>query len=98
MLPNDYSEVLPHIYVIRIKNLVDREGLRTKLLNDGIQTGIHYQPNHALTFFNCRNPRSTLPRTEAIFKELLTLPLHPDLGETDIDFTSQKLKFHLKEH
>ena len=98
VLPNDYSEVLPHIYVIRIKNLVDREGLRTKLLNDGVQTGIHYQPNHVLTFFKCQNPTSTLPRTEAIFKELLTLPLHPDLGEADIDFTSQKLKFHLKEH
>jgi dTDP-4-amino-4,6-dideoxygalactose transaminase len=34
----DYSKVVPHIYVVRIKNLSDREGLCKELLGDGIQT------------------------------------------------------------
>ena len=44
ILDRDYKIVVPHIYVIRIIDLKDRDKLRSKLLNKNIETGIHY-PN-----------------------------------------------------
>lgn len=94
---NDYSDVLPHIYVVRIKNLMNRDCLQKKLIKDGIQTGIHYQPNHLLKVYRLQ-AKPYMRKTEDIFNELLTLPLHPDLTLDDISFVSQKLELYLKEH
>lgn len=83
-LERDYSTVVPHIYIIRIIGLKDRKTLQDKLLAQNIQTGIHYQPNHWLSLY--RDPdASPLPITEAIFPEMLTLPLHPDMSKSDVD-------------
>ncbi|MBI4938468.1 MAG: DegT/DnrJ/EryC1/StrS family aminotransferase [Nitrosomonadales bacterium] len=90
-LKRDYDNVVPHIYAVRIKGLPDRNALRKQLLENGIQTGIHYQPNHELAFYRSS---SALPlaATDAIFPELLSLPLHPDLTEQDIGAVCAQLK------
>ena len=90
-LPRDYTTVAPHIYVVRIKDLSDRRALQAQLLERGIQTGIHYQPNHEISFYH--DPTALpLPVTEALFPELLTLPLHPDISEKDVEFICGNLK------
>ena len=90
-LPRDYNVVVPHIYVVRIKNLSDRQFLQNKLMEQGIQTGIHYQPNHTLRLY--RDPIAVpLPMTDQVFPELLTLPLHPDVTEQDVEFICKTLK------
>lgn len=79
----DYGKVVPHIFVVRIEGLKDRKSLQARLLDKNIQTGIHYQLNHKLSFFN--DPlASPLPITESIYPEILTLPLHCDLSEGDV--------------
>lgn len=83
-LDRNYDEIVPHIYVVRIKNMNFREELREKLLEQNIQTGVHYFPNHLLSLF--KNPNVYLKNTEKIFNELLTLPLHPDLSLDDIKY------------
>ena len=94
-LPRDYNHVVPHIYVVRIKNMANRELIRKRLLDKGIQTGIHYYPNHKLSFFSYEQ---ILPLnvTERIFPELLTLPLHPDLEIEDVDFVLNSLDNAIK--
>jgi dTDP-4-amino-4,6-dideoxygalactose transaminase len=93
-LPRDYEAVVPHIYVVRIDDLRDRKALQDQLLGQGIQTGIHYQPNHTLTRF--RDPDALpLPVTDTVFPTLLTLPLHPDLTEDDVKFVCARLKASL---
>jgi dTDP-4-amino-4,6-dideoxygalactose transaminase len=83
-LPRDYDTVVPHIYVVRIRGLTDRRQLMERLLARGVQTGIHYQPNHWLSFF--RDDRALpCPVVDATYPELLTLPLHPDLTDADVD-------------
>lgn len=82
--------VVPHIYPIRIKGLVDRDILQNKLQSMGIQTGVHYQPNHNLSFYKKNNPRD-LEVTEAVFQELLTLPLHPGLTNEDLKYVVSAL-------
>jgi dTDP-4-amino-4,6-dideoxygalactose transaminase len=89
VIEQNYDDVVPHIYVIRINNLKTRESLREKLLKLGIQTGVHWQPNHQLSYFS--KDQSPLPVTERIYPQLLTLPLHPELSEDDVEFICKNL-------
>ena len=90
-LEHDYSEVVPHIFPIRINGLIDRKGLLKAMAQAGIQAGYHYQPNHWLSLYATQTSRS-LPHTEAIFPTLLTLPLHEDLENKDVEYICSKLK------
>jgi dTDP-4-amino-4,6-dideoxygalactose transaminase len=87
----DYNEVAPHIYVVRLTGLADRAALREELLSFGIETGVHYQPNHDLHYYNY-GPILPLPVTEQVYPELLSLPLHPDLSDEDVVFICQTLR------
>lgn len=78
---DSHARVIPHILPIRIKN-GQRDALREKLNNAGIMTGIHYKPNHLLTFF--AKKKLVLPITEKVYSEILTLPLHPELTSEDV--------------
>jgi dTDP-4-amino-4,6-dideoxygalactose transaminase len=80
LFPNDYDEIVPHIFPIRVLNN-KRDGLRKYLLDNNIECGIHYFPNHLLSYYGAR--KGELPITEQIYGELLSLPLHPDLTEKD---------------
>lgn len=93
-ISHNYVEVVPHIYVVRIKKMKNRKLLQEKLLEIGISTGYHYQPNHLLTYY--KNNIHHLPITEKIYSELLTLPMHPDISENDIQFISTNLINFLK--
>lgn len=84
ILPRDYSTVVPHIYVVRIKGIQNRKTLQKRLMSHGVQTGIHYQPNHHLHFYKSENA-APLRNTENIFPELISLPLHIELKEEDIE-------------
>jgi dTDP-4-amino-4,6-dideoxygalactose transaminase len=74
------DEVVPHIFPIRVLGGA-RDAVRQALADKGIETGIHYKPNHLLSYYGAR--RGTLPVTEAVYDELLSLPLHPDVSESD---------------
>lgn len=78
--PCDYDEVVPHIFPIRVLNK-RRDVLKAKLLENNIETGIHYYPNHLLTYFKKDDEKLTL--TEQIYSELLSLPLHCQLSDED---------------
>ncbi len=91
----DFETVVPHIYVVRIEGMSNRELLQEKLLEKGIQTGIHYQPNHWLSLYS-KKREAALPVTEGIFPKLLTLPLHPYLLQKDIEFIASTLKQLMK--
>jgi dTDP-4-amino-4,6-dideoxygalactose transaminase len=86
----DYENIVPHIYVICIPHLKDRKNLQKKLLNKGIQTGYHYQPNHMLSLFYDTHI-DPLPVTDSIYSNLLSLPLHPDISEDDIRYITSTL-------
>lgn len=89
-LPRNYNEVVPHIFVVRVKGMIDREEKRARLLRKGIQTGVHYQPNHWLSFFQ-DDRQLPLSVTDALYPELLTLPLHADLSYDDVAYVAAEL-------
>ena len=90
-LNRDYKNVVPHIYVVRIKGLNDRDGLRKAMNNEGIEIGVHYTPNHFLSFFKS-NQTNKLPITEKVYKEIISLPIHPDINNSDIENIISTLK------
>ena len=87
-LKRDYENVVPHIYVVKIKGLVDKKELRESMLKLNIETGSHYQPNHLLTLFK---NSGYCPFTEEISKELISLPLHTLLSLKQIEYVASSL-------
>jgi dTDP-4-amino-4,6-dideoxygalactose transaminase len=86
--------MVPHVFVIRIPGMTSRENLRTSLMAENIPTGIHYKPNHLLSFY--MNPNAAaLATTEAIYSEILTLPLHTRLTDLQVKEVVMKLKKNL---
>jgi dTDP-4-amino-4,6-dideoxygalactose transaminase len=74
------DEVVPHIFPVRITGGL-RDAVRQALADKGIETGIHYKPNHLLSYYGAR--KGSLPVTEAVYDELLSLPLHPEVGDAE---------------
>ena len=78
-----------HLYVIRTDR---RDALAGFLRERGIQTGIHYPvPCHRQPAVEHLNP-PTLPRTERIVREILTLPLSAGHTEEEIDQVAAAVK------
>ena len=68
-----------HLYWICVKN---REYFRRKLYENGIQTGTHYRPIH--TFALYKN-RTRLSFTEIVGKQIVTIPMHANITENQVD-------------
>ncbi len=94
IIKQNYSNVVPHIYPVRILGLKNRVRLIKFFKNKNIEVGFHYKPNHLLDFYKKNKVR--LPNTEKIFPELLTLPLHPDLSFSDVVKIGNILKQNIK--
>lgn len=71
-----------HLYVIRSKK---RDRLLAFLKERGINASIHYpMPVHLQPAFKNLQIRNDLPETEIIVKEIISLPIYPELPETDV--------------
>jgi len=81
----NYSEILPHIFVIKTNK---RDDLRQFLLENNIEVGIHYKPNHLLKKYRSNEP---LLITEKIYQQILTLPLHYDLKDSEQLYVTDKI-------
>ena len=81
ILDLDYKNIVPHIFPIKIKlNL--RDQLIESFQESNIQFGIHYLPNHTLTYYSVDY---SLPVAERISKQLISLPLHAELTQSEQD-------------
>jgi dTDP-4-amino-4,6-dideoxygalactose transaminase len=88
LLNHNYDEVVPHIYTIQLSKNLNRDKIVETLKNSGIQTGVHYLPNHLLSYYA---DSSKINNTEQIYQSLVSLPLHYDLLESDIKYICNKL-------
>jgi dTDP-4-amino-4,6-dideoxygalactose transaminase len=80
-LPKNSKEHVWHLFVVRTKN---RDGLQNYLNENGIQTLIHYPiPPHKQVAYKEMNALS-LPLTEQIHHEILSLPMSPLLTDVEV--------------
>jgi len=68
-----------HLYWIRVKN---RDEFMKKMKKAGIETGIHYKPLHLMSYYK---NSVRLQRSEKVWKEIVSLPMHPNLTDNDVE-------------
>jgi len=90
ILKHNYQDVNPHIYPVILDRKISRDLVREEMQLNGIQTGIHYYPNHLLDFFN-KGEKIKLKNTQEIYQKIMTLPLHPDISLKDAKYVSNSL-------
>ncbi|MBA3655795.1 MAG: DegT/DnrJ/EryC1/StrS family aminotransferase [Gemmatimonadaceae bacterium] len=88
LFDSNLGPVVPHIQPVRILG-GQRDRVQKVLDESGIETGLHYKPNHLLTAFAASGV--SLPVTERLYEELLTLPLHVDLTADEVSRVTGKL-------
>ena len=68
----------------------DRKNIQQYMLEKGIQVGYHYMPNHWLSYYQ-NSQVFPFPITESVFPELMSLPLHPDLSNNNVEYVADEL-------
>lgn len=68
-----------HLYWIQVKN---RDKFMKKMKAQNVETGIHYKPIHTMSLYK---KKLNLPITEEVGKQIVSIPIHPNLSENDID-------------
>ena len=82
-----HSKSACHNYVIKLDK---RDELNIFLKERGISTSVHYIPNnHYKMYKTCRGET---PVCEKVWKKLLTLPLFPDLKDSEVNMIIEQVK------
>lgn len=79
LLNFDYTDMVPHIFPMRVLG-GRRDELVSALRAANIESGIHYQPNHQLSFYAYGDH---LPVSDMLGNELISIPLHPEVSDAD---------------
>jgi len=82
-----------HLYVVRVKK-ESRQKLQAHLLSRGIATGIHYPialPN-LRAYAHLGHSENDFPMATKASLEILSLPMFPELNETQIKFITDEMK------
>lgn len=67
-----------------------RDALIQYLKTNGIATGVHYTPLTMQPLF--QNHAESTPQATKVYDEILTLPLHPELTDEEIDYVCAKIQ------
>ena len=77
------------LYTVRVRPEygIGRDELVVRLAERGIGTSVHFSPLHRLGYFRrtALLPPGGLPGADALFPQLLSLPLHPALADDEVD-------------
>jgi dTDP-4-amino-4,6-dideoxygalactose transaminase len=89
----DYYHVY-QMYTIQLEDNETRERLQQDLTKAGVMTRVYFEPIHLKTSYRERfnYKEGDLPLTEEISKKVLTLPLFPTLGNSEIDYITDNIK------
>ncbi len=81
-----------HQYTLKVKN-VDRDALVQHLNDNGIPCGVYYPiPLHRQkAYLDKRYKEEDFPVTNQLIKEVISLPMHTELDDEQINFISSKV-------
>ncbi len=85
--PSDYDHVY-QMYSIRLSSNKIREQLHQFLLEKGIFSKVYFDPIHQTPFYRDKFPseNNSLTITETVSKEILTLPMYPNMTTDEKDY------------
>jgi len=75
----DYAQSANHAFVVLVE---DRDRLIEHLGEKEIDAGVHYRPNHLYSVYEPY--RRSLPVTEALWTQMVTLPMFPGMTNDDV--------------
>jgi len=96
LAPAEPGEHVYHLYVVRLR---DRDGVRKRLAEAGIATGIHYPiPLHLQPAYRDHRYREgDFPVSERLAREVLSLPMFPELAQEAQDYVIQQIRAFFEE-
>jgi dTDP-4-amino-4,6-dideoxygalactose transaminase len=76
-----------HVYHLYVVRSADRDGLQRQLQAEGVQTGLHYPiPVHLQeAWADLGHKAGDFPVSEAAAREVLSLPMYPELTATQVE-------------
>lgn len=84
-----------HLYLVRIPGISDetRREIIIKLAERGVATNVHYKPLPMMTAYkNLGWDIKDFPNAYAYYENLITLPLHTNLTDEDVDYVIENFK------
>ena len=94
IIPFNFNKgfVSNYIFPVVLKNSTPqkRNFIRKYMQNKGIQTSVHYPPVHKFVIY--KNYRTSLPNTEYVADNEITLPLFSGLTFSHLDYIIENLK------
>lgn len=92
---NEFSSNYIFPIILENSNSEKRDYIRNKLVDDGIQTSVHYPAVHRFTIY--KSFYKELPKTDYTANNLITLPMYSNIGRNDIEFITIKIKKYVEE-
>ena len=97
IVPNEknFRDNSCHLYIIRITAdaKISRDKLFYSLQKKGIGSSVHYKPLHEFTLFRKKGiSRGSLSISKRIYKEILSLPMYPQLPRSSQDYIIKSIK------
>ncbi len=97
IIPNEknFKNNSCHLYIIRITSdaKISRDKLFYSLQKKGIGSSVHYKPLHEFTLFRKKGvSRNSLSISKRIYKEILSLPMYPQLARSSQDYVIKSIK------
>ncbi len=91
-LPQERSYGLSswHLYQIKFAHESLRDRMISHLQEQNIATGVHYYPCHLHPSYI--HLKATVPISSEIWKRILTLPIHPNITDEDLDRILQRIR------
>ncbi len=86
-----------YVYTVRLRgvNAAKRNKIVDKLWNKNIEAAVYYStPVHSTPYYRESNlaRRGRLPETEKASRQVFSLPVHPRLGEEEMEYVAETLR------
>src|SRR5207245_8920131 len=93
VLPGLASQVFP-VWQLYVSQVPQRDRVREELAAAGVETGVHYPtPVHLQRAYRFLGYQAgDFPVSEQLAENILSLPFHPELGETQMAYVADCLR------
>lgn len=92
-----------HLHVIRLKLdrlTIDRAQFITELQQRGVGTSVHWMPLHMHPYYRQTYGYAPedLPVAAGLYPEIITLPVYPDMTETEVKYVADAIQEIVQKH
>lgn len=92
-IPEETSDKKFNWYLYTVALQKDRDKIKERLVKDNVGATVYYNPPvHKTPYYAQLAPETKLPATDWSAEHVLSLPVHPQVSEADVDHIANSLK------